>query len=316
MAGTGRRAWKRLAWAYQLPQLAAWLPAPLWWRLLARLVAIAGGRRNRPGSPAAGQSTLGRRIAAGAGRINFPSSILATSWPRPAARLWPRGIAELLDGEGLPQCRRLAIFRPLLRLLDPGRTHRRQIDLGFGAEKQFVHALREAVRLSRADGRQVLPSGSAEAWSAKMLKQALRLVDSGRLARRAARCCRRPAAWPATVARPDVAAAVHGDWAELAVLQPGWQSRRTETDRWPTATRSARVELEAGRRDPLVGRWQFELQADGRPLTIDSHWEEVCWVSDEDADYVEIEAQLTDGFRLQRQISARARIECCWPPMP
>ena len=41
---------------------------------------------------------------------------------------------------------------------------------------------------------------------------------------------------------------------------------------------------------------------DGRPLSVESGWDDVCWQTDDDADYLEIEAQLTDGWRLQRQI--------------
>ncbi len=35
---------------------------------------------------------------------------------------------------------------------------------------------------------------------------------------------------------------------------------------------------------------------------MESTWDEVCWFSDDDVDYLEIEAQLTDGLRVQRQI--------------
>ena len=65
---------------------------------------------------------------------------------------------------------------------------------------------------------------------------------------------------------------------------------------------SSRLELEVAGRIIWSGAWQFELECQGKAITIESPWEEVCWVSDDDADYVEIEARLTDGFRLQRQI--------------
>ena len=213
-----------------------------------------------------------------------------------------RGIGELLDGEGLPQARRLAIFRPLLASWTRARTIGGKSTWDSAAEKQYAHALTELVRLSRADGRQVFASGSADAWSAKMLKQALGLVDSGRLERPRRKVL--PPARPRSgaVARPDKDAAVHGDWAEMAVLQPGWQCGGPKLT-LAYGDRVCRVELEVDGEILWSGPWQFELEADGRRLVIDSDWEEVCWVSDEDGDHVEIEAHLTDGFRLQRQLT-------------
>ncbi len=104
------------------------------------------------------------------------------------------------------------------------------------------------------------------------------------------------------VARPDKDAAVHGDWAEMAVLQPGWQCGGPKLT-LAYSDRVCRVELEVDGEILWSGPWQFELEADGRRLAIDSDWEEVCWVSDEDGDHVEIEVELTDGFRLQRQLT-------------
>ena len=295
-------ALEALAWAYQLPDLAAWLSAPLWWRLLTRLVAIAGdaGGIDLEAQPLVNQLLAGELPWVLADQLPElkPCHELATTGSAALAR----GIGELLDGEGLPQAGRLAIFRPLLACWTRARTMGGKSTWDSAAEKQFSHALAELVRLSRADGRQVFASGSADAWSAKMLKQALRLVDSGRLARRARKVL--PPARPrgGAVARPDKDAAVHGDWAEMAVLQPGWQCGGPKLT-LAYSDRVCRVELEVEGEILWSGPWQFELEAGGRPLTIDSDWEEVCWVSDDDGDHVEIEAELTGGFRLQRQLT-------------
>jgi hypothetical protein len=166
---------------------------------------------------------------------------------------------------------------------------------------QFAHTVGEAIRLSRADGRLPFSTGTAGAWSPKLLKQALRLIGAGPLRRRARKLLPPAEGGAKSSGRPDVGAAVHGDWAELAVLQPGWQRGGPKLT-VAYSDSSARLELEIAGRLIWSGAWQFELHWRGKAVTIESPWEEVCWVSDDDADYVEIEARLTDGFRLQRQI--------------
>jgi hypothetical protein len=52
----------------------------------------------------------------------------------------------------------------------------------------------------------------------------------------------------------------------------------------------------------LTGTWEFDLKIDGRRITSSDEWEEVCWVSDEDVDYLELELALDDDIRLQRQL--------------
>ncbi|HTU25441.1 MAG TPA: hypothetical protein VMF30_08595 [Pirellulales bacterium] len=300
-SGSPAAALEALAWAYDLVPLVEYLPATLWWRLLGRLVAIA--------NQAAGIDLEAQPLANQwlAGELPL---VLASQFPelKPCHELLPagsaalaRGIAELLDGEGLPQCRWLAIFRPLLACWTRARTVAGKKAWPAETEIEFAHAVGEAIRLSRADGRQPLSTGTAGDWEPKLIKQGLRLLDDRQLATRARRLlppAGRPGkAWP----KPDVAAAVHGDWAEMAVLQPGWQCGGPKLT-LAYSDRSSRLELEFAGRLIFSGEWQFRLEAAGRPVTLDSTWQEVCWVSDEDVDYVEIEARLSDGFRLQRQV--------------
>ena len=45
-----------------------------------------------------------------------------------------------------------------------------------------------------------------------------------------------------------------------------------------------------------------EIRIENEPLQITSDWEELCWSSDDDMDYIELEVRLNDSWRLQRQI--------------
>ncbi|HEX4146343.1 MAG TPA: hypothetical protein VHY91_22775 [Pirellulales bacterium] len=300
-AGSVTGALEALSWAYELPALAESLPAALWWRLLARLVAIAGqaGGIDLEAQPLANQLLAGELPLVLARQ--FPELNPCHALAAAGSAALSRGIAELLDGEGLPQCRWLPIFRPLLACWTRARTAGGKRAWDSETEVQFVHAVGEAIRLSRVDGRQSLSSGTAGDWCPKLFKQALGLVDARALDRRARKMLPPGRKGAKTPARPDATAAVNGDWSELAVLQPGWQRGGPKLT-VAYGENSTLLELEIGGRLIWSGPWQCDVQWQGRALSIDSPWEEVCWVSDDDADYVEIEARLSDGFRLQRQI--------------
>ncbi len=62
------------------------------------------------------------------------------------------------------------------------------------------------------------------------------------------------------------------------------------------------VELAAHEQVLFSGSSLPNITVDDNPLTLASEWEEVCWESDDDMDYIELEAQLSDGWRMQRQM--------------
>lgn len=52
----------------------------------------------------------------------------------------------------------------------------------------------------------------------------------------------------------------------------------------------------------LAGRWPLQIELDGQAQLQLDDWEEVCWYSDEEVDYLEVEAKFGDGCCVQRQI--------------
>jgi len=62
------------------------------------------------------------------------------------------------------------------------------------------------------------------------------------------------------------------------------------------------VELRAGGHSLLAGDWTWEASAAGQPLTAEGDWTEVLWHREDDGDYLEIERQLSDGWKLERQM--------------
>lgn len=88
--------------------------------------------------------------------------------------------------------------------------------------------------------------------------------------------------------------------ASLAVLRPSWVT----SDRLVVDYRGSdvRCELIAGREVLLSGVCRLALSLDGVPLTPEGSWEEVCWVSDDDADYLELQLSFDREVRVQRHL--------------
>jgi hypothetical protein len=61
-------------------------------------------------------------------------------------------------------------------------------------------------------------------------------------------------------------------------------------------------ELNCGSSTIWSGPWNTRISVDGRLLDLQSDWEQNCWYSDDDVDFLELGAELDDGWRLERQI--------------
>jgi hypothetical protein len=95
--------------------------------------------------------------------------------------------------------------------------------------------------------------------------------------------------------------AFNSEWAELAVLQTDWSSRAarlTVAYSGPTV----RLELQSDHEILFGGTWELEVRAGGVLAQPRGSWSEVCWVSDVDCDYLELELELSGSMRVQRQI--------------
>lgn len=62
------------------------------------------------------------------------------------------------------------------------------------------------------------------------------------------------------------------------------------------------IELQAAGCTALVGDWRWQATIDGQALQAAGAWEELCWHTDADVDYLELELPLSTGWKLQRQM--------------
>lgn len=66
--------------------------------------------------------------------------------------------------------------------------------------------------------------------------------------------------------------------------------------------REIRSELSAGGRVIWSGTTNPELRINSRPAAMTSDWRELCWFSDNDVDYLELEVSCAGGWKIQRQM--------------
>jgi hypothetical protein len=62
------------------------------------------------------------------------------------------------------------------------------------------------------------------------------------------------------------------------------------------------MEFACGRDVLWSGPWTLEVHCGGVLAVPTGRWEEVCWVSDDEANYLELEMRFSGGLRVQRQM--------------
>ncbi len=96
-------------------------------------------------------------------------------------------------------------------------------------------------------------------------------------------------------------AAIHSEWAATAVMRPDWsRSAPRLTVLYPGT--SCRVELACGKDVLWSGEWGLEVAVNGVPARATSDWSQLCWLSDDDVDYLELEIELGEDLRVQRHL--------------
>ena len=298
-----------LGWAHTMPQLAQLLPAAPWCQLQDQLVTIC---RDAAGicltdNPLAQQLLYGELPLTLA--YLFPEVDQCESLAESARRSLSDGILELLDGEGLISCRFHEAMRPLLASWTRcGCLARAMGQPCFEkvAQDQYDWLVRESLRLARFDGSRVLSHDDSGRWSPTLFEIALKLISSRAdsvIARAALPAGKRGSGQKKkTKSSPKLPeAAVHSEWAGTALLKRSW-NRDDESLVLAYHAQELDWELNFGSETLWSGKWEFEIDVDGKRLEVMDHWEEVCWVCDRDVSYVEVEAKLSDGWRLQRQL--------------
>jgi hypothetical protein len=99
---------------------------------------------------------------------------------------------------------------------------------------------------------------------------------------------------------PKPASSFHSELRRCSLLRTDWSAAGAQLAvDWSSP--ELRLEFCIGRETVFAGRSVPAVHVDGTLRRQTSDWNEVVWLSDVDADYLEIETELTGGVRLQRQ---------------
>lgn len=290
-----------LAWCAALPHLAADLPERLWWIVLNRIVSVADEAASTA-DPVTGQLLSGELPLALA--YSFPELEACQALAERGRRAISEAIAEILDGEGLPHARHLPHLRPLLASWTRSFALGQELSEGWcseAAHNQYPGLVQHAVWLSRAGGQQVFAKPDSAAWDPSLLKAALRFADDCGTER--VLKAREKGTVRATKYgdKKLPAPAFEGEWAALAVLRTDW-SRSAPQLSVAYGDQHCATELSLGDRCLWSGNWEVEVRFNDKQLAPQANWEQLCWVSDADVDYLELELQLSDEVTVQRHI--------------
>jgi hypothetical protein len=287
-----------------MPHLAGLVDAATWWAALDRLVAVA---RQSAMLPLAGQPLLHQLLAGelplALGYL-FPELRCSTPLLAQARAALSTGLIELLD-QGIPHGQHFPVFRPLVACWTRSAAMGVQLPKSFcsrRAANQYAWAVRQAVNLTRASGGYPFDSAESDPTFPPLIQAALSLGgddDDRWIAAEALPKWRKP---PTAEPKRRPSPALHSEWASVGVLRPTWSRRDPRlTVLYPG--RDVRLELEAARQPLFSGVWDLEVVRDGQTLAPVSHWAETCWVSDKDVDYLELEADLGGGVRVERHLA-------------
>ncbi|WP_145374645.1 hypothetical protein [Symmachiella dynata] len=91
------------------------------------------------------------------------------------------------------------------------------------------------------------------------------------------------------------------DWANLACLRSDWE---TECDSIVVDHNGQfpQIDMTVLGRALINGNWDLKIQVDGKPVSVKRQWTAICWNTDEDGDYIELQQTFASGGRVERQI--------------
>jgi hypothetical protein len=294
-----------LAWCHASPTLAVQDGAGEWLALMDRLrdigtSAVAIAVQDRPLEHQLLGGELGLTLA-----YLYPELAGRKSLWKTATRSLSYGVSELLDGEGLPQCRYVNVFRRLMACwtrcsLISGETASTCFDSD--SQLQFEWVIRQAICLARPDGTQVFSAGTKRDRHPDLLLAAIQ--HAGDSADEAAAERALPGQHFKLATRVEKSlpeSSVYSAWAELCIMRPKW-SRKSPLFTATWGDRTVNLELVNSGELLWSAPWNFDVRCNDQTLRPTSDWDVVCWYSDADVDYLEIEADLGPAYRVQRQL--------------
>jgi hypothetical protein len=298
-------ALESIAWCHLLPRLRSVVPADMWrglHQLLHDTVAAAAALviHDDPVRHQLLSAELPLALAFVLPELQSSRDLIV-----PAGQSLSFALVELLDGDGLLCAAHLPHFRLLLACW----TRCRLMDTAVGsqafdrdAREQYEYMVRQALRATRPDGTLVLSRGLSGDWCPDLLRAALaaggrrkdellaRLVLPGRRAKK-----------EEVLKRKLPSPSAYSEWGELCVMRASW-SRKSPQFACVFANERVAAEVTTAGRVLWSGDVTPSVTVAGQRLAYVSAWTELCWFTDKDVDYLELEVDCQDGWQVQRQM--------------
>lgn len=304
-------ALESLAVAHLLPAVAGEAAEETWWQLLDELWQLAQSATDwRVDSELPPEVALAQQLLAGELPLTlaylFPEIRPLYKLRATAYEALSEGLVELTNGQGLLRGPYLGVLRPLLACWTRSRAICQRFKKGCWngkAEEQYAWLATQALSLSAADGRAILGQPHDERWAPEFLATTLRLggepADVAAAKKLFGKKLTRLIVGRANNRVPETSD--NCEWSGVAVMRAGWEPSGPVVV-VDYASPQLRLEVWSGRQKLFGGTWDWETTVNGKRLEAVGPWEETCWFTDKNADFLELAIDLADGARLERQI--------------
>ncbi|OYW13161.1 MAG: hypothetical protein B7Z55_17305, partial [Planctomycetales bacterium 12-60-4] len=288
----------------RLPQRFWW---PLWRQTLSNVAQLLSAATSTNGTPDE-QLVLHGEIPLLAGLV-FRHQAGSKELIRQGQRVFTRELSARTDTDGTPHSELLPRLpywlAPLIRVT--GWCHQAGQSLWDHDQQELLSDVAErAVALCRPDGKLALTNGHA-ADALPVLRQAAELFDWP--ASNPSRACLKSLADHAAGSKPrsSGAAAIsvmpsnQSDWARFALLRTDWTAGAASV---AIAHHEPLPQLDvtiAG--EPLLqGVWDLDVRLGDAGIELADEWSCVCWESQPEADYAELQMTGPGRLRIERLI--------------
>lgn len=294
-----------------LPKISGLVKPEFWWELADALWQIVESAREwHSDSELPPEQGVTQQLVAGELPLTlaylFPEVRKFSKLRSVAYSVLTEGIGELTNGNGLVQGGYLEYQRPLLacwtrccvmgELLKKGCWSRK-------ANDQFEWMVTHALGLSSPTGLPLLSDMHEEMWSKDFLKTVISMSGDKSDAEAARSVLGKKITSTLQIKSdgtvPETSA--NCEWAGVAYMRAQWE-KDAPLLAVDYSSPDFRLECWSGRRRILSGAWTWEATLDGKRLEPEGTWDETCWFSDDDVDYLELSLDLSGGARLERQI--------------